>query len=199
MIEKLKKFCGDPRYAEHIGSPWSKGEFTFATTGFVLVRVPRLADIPERTDAVNVEKVLDLNPEPADGYVDAPGIDGLQIPECPHCKGKEYSPVCEECDGSGEVILENDYHEYECTCKTCGGDGEHERCSKCHGTGYLIDSADALVEIAGADFKKTDILALTRAFGPLQVTPPTPRGKASWIRFATGHALLMPVTRAIGA
>ncbi len=200
MIEKLKKFCGDPNYNEKIGAPWSAGEFSYATNGFILVRVPRLAGIPERENTVNLKTLMDLNPEPEEGYVEAPGIADLAIPECPRCKGKETSPeLCEECDGAGVVTLGNRYHDYECTCQTCGGDGEHGRCSKCRSTGYLIDSEDTVVEIAGALFKKVNILNLTREFGKLQVAPPCPRGKASWMRFPGGQILTMPVTRAKGA
>lgn len=200
MIEKLKKFCGDPKYNEKIGTPWSAGEFSFATNGFILVRVPRVASVPERENALNLKTLMDLNPEPQEGYVDAPGIADLAIPECPRCKGKESSPeACEECNGAGVVELSNRYHDYECTCQSCGGDGEHGRCSRCASTGYLINDEEALVEIAGAPFKKVNILKLTREFGDLQVAPPSPEGKASWMRFAGGHILTMPVTRAMGA
>jgi len=200
MIEKLKKFCGDPLCSGRIGEPWSKDNFTFATNGYILVRVPRLPEVPEGENVVNIDAVLNINPEPSDTYVDAPGIEDLAIPECPRCKGKESEPrECEECEGSGEVLLENDFNEYECTCKSCGGDGEHGRCPKCKGTGYLIDSEDALVPIVGAEFKKINILNLIREFGPLQIAPPCPEGKASWIRFTGGHALIMPVTRAQSA
>ena len=200
MIEKLKKFCGDPRYSERIGSPWSKGKFTFATNGYILVRVPRLQEVPEREDAVNVGAVLKVNPEPVEGFVDGPGIEGLDIPQCPRCKGNESEPQeFEECDGSGVVNFENSFHEYECTCQSCDGDGELDHCRKCHGTGYLIDSEEALIDIAGALFKKTQILDLTRVFGSLQIAPPCPEGKASWIRFQDGQALVMPVIRAQSA
>lgn len=200
MLEKLKKFCGDARYNKHIGTPWSIGEFTYATNGFILVRVPRLPEVPERENVVNIQAVLGENPEPTEGYVGSPGIGGLQIPECPKCKGIESNPEgCEECEGSGVVTFENDFHDYECTCQSCDGDGKHGRCLKCNGTGYLINSEDALIEIAGSWFKKINILNLTREFGHLEIAPPCPAGKASWVRFRGGHALTMPVIRANGA
>lgn len=196
-VKKLNKFCGY-RENERIATPWSSGDFSYATNGFILVRVGRITSVPERTDTVNYQAVLDKNPEPSDGWVDAPGIEDLHIPECPRCKGKESDSVpCEECDGDGYVTLQNDFHDYECECKSCDGDGETGGCSKCGGTGYLFD--DARVHIAGAEFKTGQILELTRTFGPLQIAPPSPDGKASWIKFKDGHALIMPIVHAQSA
>jgi hypothetical protein len=200
LIEKLKKFCGDSKYNEKIGTPWSAGEFTFATNGFILVRVPRLAEVPERQNVVSLKSVLEQNPVPSDGWVDAPGVEDLKIPACPRCKGKESNPTpCEECDGTGAVDFDNRWNSYEFTCKSCDGDGEHGSCKKCGGTGYLIDTEDSNIPIGGAEFKKIYILDLTRAFGPLRVAPHIQEGKACWLSFAGGHALLMPIVRAKSA
>jgi len=195
-VEKLKKFCG---YKESptISTPWSAGDKSYATNGFILVIVPRVAEIPERTNTVNIAKVLDMNPMPDEGWEKAPGIDGLNVPECPKCKGKERpSEVCEECDGSGVVDLSNEWHDYECECKSSHGDGEIGGCRTCHGTGYLTD--EARIHLAGAEFKTAQILDLTRVFGPLQVAPPSAVGRCSWLRFDGGHALVMPILRTIG-
>jgi hypothetical protein len=197
MIDKLKKFCGDPKYNERIGTPWSIGEWTYATTGFVLVVVPRLAEVPERTNTVSLTKILETNPVPETGWVDAPGIADLNIPECPRCKGKESDPEdCEECDGNGIVYLENDFHDYECECKTCSGEGSVGGCRTCGGVGYLAD--DARVHIAGIEFKTIQILDLIRTFGPAQVAPPA-KGNPAWVRFLRARALVMPITHANGA
>ena len=195
MIEKLKKFCADPKYNERIGTPWSLRDRTYATTGFVLISVPRLAEVPERTNTVDLTSLLSKNPVPEDGWVDVPGVDGLSVPECPRCKGKERpSEPCEECDGNGVVDLENSFHDYECTCKSCDGDGEVGGCRQCGGTGYLTD--EARIHLAGSEFKTSQILEITRTFGSLQVAPQSPGGGASWIRFEGGNALVMAIHRA---
>lgn len=46
---------------------------------------------------------------------------------------------CEECDGDGEVELDNDYNDYICECKSCGGTGKVDSadgiCDSCNGKG----------------------------------------------------------------
>jgi len=195
-VEKLTKFCGgkeDPS----ISTPWSVGDKSYATNGYILVIMPRVAEIPERANAVNVAEVLNANPMPDEGWEKAPEIDGLDVPECPKCKGQiRPSWPCEECDGDGVVVLQNRWHSYEIECKSCGGYGERGGCRECGGTGYMTDKAR--IHLAGAEFKTAQIRDLTRVFGPLQVAPPAAMGRCSWLRFDGGHALVMPILRAIG-
>lgn len=192
-VKKLEKFCG---YGGKLEKPWSSGDLTYATNGFTLIMVPRMKEVPEIKDTVNVQAVIDGNPEPLAGWVDAPGVAGLNVPECPKCKGKESeSEECEECQGTGYVNLENDFHDYEWECKSCDGEGETDGCRECDGTGYLYKNA--FVTIGGTEFKTGQILELTRTFGPLQIASPSP--DASWVRFKGGKAIIMPIKRAKSA
>jgi hypothetical protein len=47
MAIDLQKFC-EPFRREEIATPWSSGVYTYATNGYVLVRVPRRDDIEQR-------------------------------------------------------------------------------------------------------------------------------------------------------
>ncbi len=46
MID-LKPFCGDNDIRYYLNEPFSEGEFTYATNGHILIRVPRRDDVPE--------------------------------------------------------------------------------------------------------------------------------------------------------
>lgn len=65
----------------------------------------------------------------------------IEMCKCPLCSGtgKASSRECEECDGHGEVDIENDYNEYCVECKSCDGDGSisaiggEDECPNCDG------------------------------------------------------------------
>jgi hypothetical protein len=90
MAIDLRPFCGDEgSAAAYLMSPWSRGVFTYATNGHVLVRVPRRPDVPEIDGgkALNTEAVLRAMPfadrarfTPLRLNLPAQGAFG-----CPHC------------------------------------------------------------------------------------------------------------------
>lgn len=51
----LSHFCCTEDDRPYLKQPWSRGDFTYATDGRVMVRVPRRSDIPENEDAPDVE------------------------------------------------------------------------------------------------------------------------------------------------
>lgn len=51
----LSHFCYTEDDRPHLKRPWSRGDFTYATNGHVLVRVPRRADTPDNDAAPDVE------------------------------------------------------------------------------------------------------------------------------------------------
>src|SRR5271166_6020370 len=108
----LTKFVSTDVGRARMARPWSRGEFTYATNGHIMVRIPRLAEVPERSDGPDVEsKVMPLLADqtetaPLPAY-ELPKVDkdecltcngrGL-IHGCPDCKCK-----CYDCDGTGAV------------------------------------------------------------------------------------------------
>jgi hypothetical protein len=104
----LRPFCGATDGRTHFMRPFSIGEFTYATNGHIMVRVPRRPDAPEQTVKFNADDPLKghdtIDYVPLSGSL--PEIkkedcircaDG-QIHDCPDCKC-----TCEDCGGSGKV------------------------------------------------------------------------------------------------
>lgn len=166
--------------------PWSVGEFTYASDGFVLVRVPRLAEAPEIPNPVNALSIFESNPKPTAGFVPLPTIAQIgELKTCTKCNGEARS-VCPECDGYGELDLESDFNTYTVDCKSCGGDGED--CAECCGTGKVEPTP--WVEIEGKRFTTGYI----RAFMKLpnaRIAVNAEIGKPSWIKFEGGDGLVL--------
>mgnify|MGYP000882786505 CR=1 FL=1 len=169
--------------------PWSQGEFTYASDGFVVVRIPRLAEVPEITNPVNAVNIFNKNPKPSEGFIPLPTTEQLgELKVCPKCHG-EAREVCPECDGDGELDLETDFNTYTVTCKSCCGDGED--CGECNGTGTIEPTPK--VAIAGKRFTTAYIrkfMKLPNARIAVHADPSRP----SWIEFDGGDGLLMAVT-----
>jgi hypothetical protein len=80
--------------------------------------------------------------------------------DCEYCNGYGHeTEVCHDCDGSGEVEVEEDEWE---TCGDCGGDGEIEdECSYCGGDGQVTEEVYELSQynvsiITKEPFDETD-------------------------------------------
>lgn len=91
--EDLLKFCSDDR--DELREPWTTGEYSYATNGNILIRVPRLADVPPRKLPLGpkmLDKIFPL-PEPKRWL----RVDRLQFPArdfttCPECMGADRCP-----------------------------------------------------------------------------------------------------------
>lgn len=128
----LSKFC-DPDH-RILNRPWSAGDYTYASNGVIIVRIPRQADVAKNIHIFDaspcfVEHTDDMVWHPVIGYKKPDQI------ECDMCDGHGMDFVCPECDGHGEVHFENDFHTYDCDCNNCDGTGKIEICPECEGTG----------------------------------------------------------------
>ena len=101
--DDLMKFCGGKNQVM-LATPFSIGEFTYATNGHILVRVPRLADIPERTDAPPPAKVEEVFNHYKGDYQPIPAVGPIKTKSCPVCKGTGKVQTCPECDGTGKIV-----------------------------------------------------------------------------------------------
>lgn len=109
----LKPFCGREHLRPNLHQPFSRGDWTFATDGSVMVRVPRREDVPDDSRRPHVERVWrQYEPCPelsAVGPVTLlPALAAVQCDECEgrgrvhDCPGCQC--VCDNCDGAGETI-----------------------------------------------------------------------------------------------
>lgn len=119
MID-LKAFCATEPWRPQLSEPWSAGERTYASDGFVMVRVPRIAEVPYVTDIFAFEdtrskgnRIFD-DAKKAD-HTPRPLIIAYTLPppeECRWCEGSGKEPEpwplefvdCDECDGSGQEV-----------------------------------------------------------------------------------------------
>lgn len=108
MPINLWKFVSHDKLRPNIQEPFSTGEWSYATDGSILVRVPRRDDVPKKADVLDIDRIWPK------GCVKfrAPKI--LLIPgERPDCfvcggRGKQHicpscACQCEICDGSGKA------------------------------------------------------------------------------------------------
>jgi hypothetical protein len=101
MEQDLRKFCSG--WNANIQRPWSRGDFTYATNGKIIVRTPRLDNVPDHEFAPDAARLKWDNHAHAFPIPDLP--DPL-VEACPDCCGDEdYMPGCEECSGSGNVLV----------------------------------------------------------------------------------------------
>lgn len=110
----LRNFCkGDERRAVTY-RPWSVGDYSYATDGTIIVRVPRLDDVPPPHDRT-IEKTAAKIDEWMARLADANRVPVPRI-ELPTPK----SWCCDTCDGRG---TKHDCRSCDCECYDCDGTG----------------------------------------------------------------------------
>ena len=192
----LQKFCSTDSIRININKPFSKGEYTYATDGRIMVRVSKIEGIGEQEKS---DKFKPVNPEPifaavsASVYISLPDIPELKYEKCVKCDGTGEVKVCPECDGYGVVYFNTRYNEYECYCESCGGmgstTGSDETCSKCFGTGKIYKREWSIV--AGQAYDHRFLLLLKDL--PNCVIAETKDLKPGHFKFEGGDGLLMPM------
>lgn len=112
MID-LQQFCAGPDDREYLRTPFSKGDYSYATNGHIMVRVPRDPSLGEC-------KRPDLPVEPP--FVN---LDDAKFAKITHGTLPILPPDrqehCEDCDGRGS---EHDCPDCQCDCQSCGGTGK---------------------------------------------------------------------------
>lgn len=116
MID-LMPFCSTER--ENLRTPWSAGDYTYATNGHIAIRVARRADV-ERESDIAVQAAMDK----AAAAVRMAPLPAYQRPDlvlCETCRGFGCVVTCPQCNGEGGA-----------ECCECGQDAE---CRDCRGKG----------------------------------------------------------------
>lgn len=122
MIDKelLSRFCSPEEHRDAINTPWSEGEFSYASDGRILVETTRLSNVPESPIAPkNVRQSILAATIPADAIYQ-PLSDELRK------EITDLSPVksCPQCGGTGR-----------CQCRDCNA---NHNCGKCEGSGDVV-------------------------------------------------------------
>lgn len=121
----LKLFCNANKPGV-LDAPWSHEEFTYATNGHILIRVPRRDDVTENKIAPKVwagDIAECFKREPVE-WVPVPEVD-YDGEECEVCGGTGTAFLCPECEGKGGVWPKTKYSTYELQeCATCRGIGQ---------------------------------------------------------------------------
>jgi len=139
-IAILKRFClkskspGSNR--EKLLKPFNIGNYTFASDGCSLVRVPRLYYY-DKNSPQDFSSIIFPDYKTIDSWVTLPELELCK--KCPMCEGKGVVERCRECNGTGRVRFTTDYSRYFPECKKCEGDGistggEDSICDLCMGT-----------------------------------------------------------------
>jgi hypothetical protein len=111
----LQPFCStDATRRPTICQPFSCGDWTYATNGHIMVRVPRRPDVGEVKNAPMAEKLFDQCGPTADMRP----LPQFEFPE------PDPSEPCATCDGRGTV---HDCPDCSCGCEQCGGRGLHTK------------------------------------------------------------------------
>lgn len=116
MID-LQQFCGKDETRPYLMKPFTFGDFSYATNGHIMVRVPKRAGVEPPSKSFNPEKPLEgleqasfaapkfkLPPQPS-GDTECEACDGRGYEHnCPDCEC-----MCRACDGSGSAAVEGNY------------------------------------------------------------------------------------------
>ena len=145
MIE-LKQFCSDDPFRPYLHEPFTVDDFTYATNGHILVRVPKIDGVGplKRDDPLNVEGTLKWHWKEGTEFYPC----NLQIPAiedsgvCPHCDGRGKEHNCPDCD---------------CECSACDGTGKgHKKISaKVGGVDFDVYYRRQIAGLPGAEISHT--------------------------------------------
>jgi hypothetical protein len=124
--EQLQKFCSKDETRPGITQPFTDGEWTYATDGRMMIRVPVTEPVPWRES------------QPKNAYTLIPDRAGMTPCELPPGWQARELPMrdCKECDGDGKDRIECDECKGECVIE-CSECGHSEDCEKCDGTGDM--------------------------------------------------------------
>jgi hypothetical protein len=107
MTVDLQPFCSEDPVRVNLQKPFTRGDWTYATNGHILVRVPKATDAPEGD--VAAEKVIDRMSRDFGQRA----VVGLALPAPERIS-------CISCDGRGR---EHECPDCECECECCYSSG----------------------------------------------------------------------------
>ena len=195
----LSQFCGTDTDTHSFSTPFSDGEYTYATDGFMMVRVPYIKGT-ERAAPVKLASSF-FSPSANGAWQSIKGVPKPALKQCPQCKGTKFANECEDCEGIGEVSLDHGNWTYEVECKECDGEGfvpgGETTCSYCHGTGDVYADLYDSVRIEGTRLS-LHLLDKIKPLPNIEIYLPAPStGPAKGVvpfRFDGGDGIIMAMS-----
>lgn len=212
----LLKFCADDSdlASPALRAPFSDAHHTYASNGWVLVRVARIPEIVAPVPDF-VEKGSDYFFE---GRVDCEG-EWLPVPElgstptqpCCSCDGTGMVWLCPECGGSGVVVFVGAAGEWDIDCPCCDGLGEisssaaprqlvecrRAECQECGGVG-VVEKIKDLNRRIGAVRVRISLLRLIATLPGVELRAPKEfNGGRVFFRFDGGVGLVMGLRESV--
>lgn len=131
----LKPFCGK---SKAISEPFSGGEYSYATDGSIIIRVPVQAETTKEVPDGLGYGFPSFDHDLITSWLDMPVLPTNKI-TCEKCNGTGKEETCHECNGDGILTFESDYNTYEVECERCGGNGKNDEipCDECEGEGKI--------------------------------------------------------------
>lgn len=169
MID-LQKFCSTDERRPHICKPYSRGEYTYATNGHMLVRVGRSVDFSENEQAPDCESIIKLC-QPI--YFQP--LDNITMPE------PIFRDVKCRCDEEPE---------HDCPSCDCF-EGSGDDCDFCHGKGIYTQVDYGCVAIGKVCFDPKYI-ALIKDLPSAVIQNPIPSHPCLF-KFDGGIGVVMPL------
>lgn len=176
MSLDLKRFCATAQddYRKWLHTPFSIGEFTYATDGAIMIRVPLVAEWPAPENRKldvhcadlfkSLGEVTFISPLPATTPSD---VETSEEVECEACDGRGHDHECPDCT---------------CTCDNCGGSGNEKKVDKIstvfHGNIYRLKYVREILALPGIEIAPDSVNEPKRV--PLL------------FRFDSGAGVLMP-------
>lgn len=170
MAVDLQQFCSTDSVRFYLHNPFTLGDFTYATNGHIIVRVPKVDGVPLAESA----------PNPSNIFKDFPASDrftALPPLNLPKAEGPE-TVDCSECDGRGK--------EHECPDCDC-------ECEACDGSGKEVREKRVSTELAGVILQLRYVRQIA-ALPHVEIAPHLAiNGKPVFFRFEGGDGALMPM------
>lgn len=164
----LQPFCSTDETRFYLMKPFTRGGFTYATDGIIMVRVAERTDIPDVKQKFNQDAPL-KGVETATFFRPA-----FELPPAPTANGK-----CTDCDGRG---YDHDCPDCECICDTCHGSGN-------------MDTERAISTVIGPKIFNLHYARMMLSLPGIEIEAPPEKSdeKPLLFRFDEGVGALMPM------
>lgn len=193
----LLKFCHSSTLY-NIDKPFSRGEWTYATDGRIMIRVPRVDGYDEDKGPKDVADMFQQAVSREDFPVWQPLPDfKLVHKHCPACNGYGWQVYCPEvgnpyCYGFGEDDKCRGYDD-ECLRPCNPGTDKAKPCEICNGTGSMPVNQGPVVDGTVSKVRINAIyLDKIKGLPGVQIAP-YDSNSVIQIKFAGGEGLLMPM------